>query len=263
MKSAIKIFAGAACAVLALAGCGSAVKADSLGEACTVADSIADAEADGAVVIDNRSLQASFEILDPEIAVDRIGQELFDVFAAQQLKRISAADINLVCEALRASGGDFVTVLNSPDGTSAVFTLTPRQIVHLQRAKNSDLNLGVARNQVIAVAEMMCPNPAAHTGASRVDVSVSKSFLEYNIVWPKASAYERYPQGILTSNYFNALKTQYRQMGGLAERVIAMLQTMGIDGVRIVYSAENSDKQLRQAFPWREIRMPVEDGRNN
>lgn len=256
------ISAVSAVIIMLAAACGNGKSDNGLADAAAVADSIARADAGGAVVEQAPDLEASFTIADQEISVGVIEQELFDVFASQQLKRLNNRDIAKVCDALRKSGGSFITVLNSPSGDSVSFTLTPHQIIGLQRAKNSELNIGAAKAQAVAVAERMVPNPEAHAGAARVDVAVVKSFLEYNIVWPKASAYSRMSQGVLTQNYFNALKKQYQDLGGLAEPVISMLETMGVDGVRIVYSAEDSDRELKQAFPWREIRLPIEENKN-
>lgn len=254
----LKTFIATSIVALSLASCGEKT-GFSLSEAGAIADSIADADADGKVVVNAADLQASFTIDDTDINLTAIGQELFDLFAAQQLKKLSATDINNVCDALRDSKGVFITVLNSPNGESVSFSLTPQQIINLQRAKNSELNLGAARGQVIAVAEGMVPAPESHVGAARVETSVTKSFLEYNIVWPKVSSYSKLTQGNLTGGYLKPLRQQYKAMGRLAEPIIAMLEAMGIDGVRIVYSAEDSDKVLKQAFPWREIRLPVED----
>lgn len=242
---------------LGIASCGNHKSADNLLAAGVLADSIANAEANGSVVVNTPNLQASFTITDPEIPVNQIGQELFDVFAAQQLKKISPKDISAVCEALRSSDGELAVIINSVDGESIAFNLTPHRIIALQRAKNSELNFSAARTQVVAIAERMTPNPEAHAGAVKVEASVAKSFLEYNVIWAKSAEFDKKSQGVLTQNYFNALKLQYQALGGLAEPVIDMLSSMGIDGVRIVYSAENSDKQLKQAFPWREIREPI------
>ena len=246
-------------ASVALISCGGANSKENLSNAAALADSIARADAGGSVVVASPGLQMSFEIADPEIPVSDIGRELFEVFAARQLKTISAADITTVCNALRADKAELDVVLNSPSGESAVFNFTPQRIITLQRAKNSELNIPAARTQLIVVAEKMVPNPGAHAGAVRVETSVVKGFLEYNIIFPDASTFERAAQGLLTKNYFNPLKQQYADMGGLAEPVVEMLTSMGIDGVRIVYSAENSDKNLKQAFPWREIKQPVEE----
>lgn len=230
-----------------------------LAEAAALTDSIARAEADGNAQACPPDIQLSFNVADTNIYLGAVGEDLFDVFAAQQLKRISPRDISAVCNALRESGGQLNVVINSPSGESVDFNLTPQKIIKLQRAKNSEFNLAGARSQVVAVAEKMIPAPEAHAGAVRVDVSVSKSFLEYNIVWAKSSSYDRYTQGLLTKNYFNPLKRMYQELGTLAEPAVELLKSLGIDGVRIVYSAENSDKQLRQAFPWREISEPIEE----
>ena len=115
------------------------------------------------------------------------------------------------------------------------------------------LNASAAREQVVKLAETMVPAPAAHKDAVRVEAAVVKSFLEYNIIFADAKAYAGNDQSLLTVRYFEPLKAQYRAMGDMAPSVVEMLQGMGIDGVRIQYSAENSDKTIKQAFPWREI----------
>lgn len=258
MKNYLKIFSFAA-SLLVFAACGKSGAENALTTAGELADSIASAEADGTATVNAPDLQLSFTVEDAELPLDCIGQNVFDLFASQQLKRLSPQDITTVCNALRDSKGNLIVILNSPAGESATFTLTPKQILYLQRAKNSELNLGAARNEVVAIAQRMVPAPEAHSGALRVETSVSKSFLEYNVIWPKASAYDKYPQGLLTKNYFNALKKQYQALGRLAEPIVNELNTLGIDGVRIVYSAEDSDKELKQAFPWREIRLPIEE----
>lgn len=241
-----------------MGSCGGASKGDMLERAAAKADSIAKAEGGGSAVLDSPDICVDFTVNDTLIPLQMITQDLFDVFASQQLKKIPQKDVSAVTDALRENNGELKVTLNSPKGESVTFEFAPRRVTTLQKARNSELNVSGARTAVIDIARQMIPAPEAHKGASDIVTSVTKSFLEYDIIWPKASDFARYPQGILTKNYFTPLKMQYQAMGSLAEPVIEMLESMGIDGIRIVYSAADSDKQLKQAFPWREIRLPIE-----
>lgn len=244
---------------LALFSCAGGDKGDYLAEAAAVADSIAMSEAGGSATVVAPDITLCLAVDDAGIPLSLLRESLFNVFVSQQLKGLPASDVAMVCDALKASGGNLNVVLNSPTGDSVSFALSAHQIVRLQRAKLSEFNLGDARNDVVVMAEQMVPGGEAHRGAVRVDVSVSKGFLEYNVVWSNVGSYSGYPQGILTQRYLNALRQDYADLGGLGLPVVKLLSALGIDGVRMVYSAENSDKTLKQAFPWREIRMPVEN----
>lgn len=236
-----------------IAGCDkSASRAEALEAAALLADSVAGEGWN--VAVDAEDLACTYTLADSLIDPVAIGDALFDVYAAQQLKNYLAADINALCNALTENKGGFeITIVNPAKGTERQVEITPRRLVTLQKSKNSQLNASAAREQAVALAKTMVPAPGAHKDAVRVEASVVKSFLEYNIVFADAKAYAGNDQSLLTVRYFEPLKAEYRALGDLGEPVVQMLQGMGIDGVRILYSAENSDKTIKQAFPWREI----------
>lgn len=238
---------------MSVGGCGNgAAKAESLQAAASLADSVAGEGWE--VKADGNNLVATCTLTDSLLNPEAIGDALFDIYAAQQLKTYSAADINAVANALHENEGKLDITLVSPAlGSSRAIELTAKRLVTLQKSKNSQLNASAAREQVVKLAETMVPAPAAHKDAVRVEAAVVKSFLEYNIIFADAKAYAGNDQSLLTVRYFEPLKAQYRAMGDMAPSVVEMLQGMGIDGVRIQYSAENSDKTIKQAFPWREI----------
>lgn len=245
---------------IAIQACTSAPDpAAALERAAAIADSIAHTDADGSVISAPPGLQASFAIPDAGFPLTLIGRDIFDVLASQQLKKLPAEQITYICDALRDTESDLTVTLTDDADESVSFTLTPRQILQLRRAKSTDLNIPAARTQLIAIASAMVPAPDAASGSLRTDAAIVKSFLQYEIIWPKPSDFDRLPQGALTARYFNPLKQWYQSMGRLAEPVIEMLTSLGIDGIRILYTAEGSDRQLRQAFPWREIRQPIQE----
>jgi len=244
-----------------MASCSGGDKTQALARAAALADSIVSGNGNANVEVNEAGtgLDATFRIADSLLNLQPIGQELFEIYAAQQLKYASADDINAVCQALRETEGDVTVELVASGQEARAFTLTPRRIISLQKARLSQLDPAKAKEQVVKVAEGMCPNPKAHAGALRTDVSVVKSFLEYNIVWPSEKDIAGKEQGNLTYLYCNAIKEQFIQMGDLKQPIIDLLTSLGIDGVRIVYSAEGSDKTVKQAFPWREIQKPTEE----
>ena len=78
-----------------------------------------------------------------------------------------------------------------------------------------------------------------------------RGFIEYNIVWPSQKDLANKEQSVLTLLYFNDLKKSLMDLGELEQPVIDLLTNLGIDGVRVQYSAEDGDKVIKQAFPWR------------
>lgn len=248
-------------ALASIASCSGSDKAKALQQAAAVADSIASAEGNANVEVNEAGtgLDATFRISDSLINVKSIGKELFEAYAAQQLKAVSPDAINLISHALRENKGEITVELLVPGQEPQLFTLTPRRFVDLQRARLTQLDPAIAKEQVVKVAEGMCPNPKAHAGALRVDVAVVKSFLEYNVVWPSEKDLAGKDQGGLTFNYFNDLKRELLQLGDMSQPVIDLLSSLSIDGVRMVYSAEGTDKVVKQAFPWRELQKPIEE----
>ena len=117
----------------------------------------------------------------------------------------------------------------------------------------SELNPSAVREQVVKLAELMVPGGKANDGCARVETSVDKGFLEYNIVWPEAKAFEGNDQGLLTARYMKALRDDFAALGEDGDAYVEFMKKLGIDGVRIAYTAEDSDASIRQAFPWREI----------
>lgn len=252
---------GAGVLMSAVVSCSGSDKSQALVSAAALADSIVSADGNANVEVSENGvgMDASFRISDPQIQVQAIGQELFDAYASQQLKLVSPDDINTISHALRGTKGDITVQLLSRDQKPQVFTLSPQRFVELQKARLSQLDPGKAKEQAVKVAEGMCPNPKAHEGAVRVDVALVKGFIEYNIVWPSQKDLSNKEQSMLTLLYFNDLKKSLKELGELEQPVIDLLTNLGIDGVRVQYSAEDGDKVIKQAFPWRELQKPIEE----
>lgn len=247
---------------LAMTSCdNSGAKAKMLTEAAQQADSVVNSVSNANVEVNaaGTGLDATFRL--PQVfSIDGMDNALFEVIAAQTLKTYPAEAIDLVSKALRENQGELRVELTVPDrGQSLTFTLTPRRLVELQRAKLIQLDTSGARQQLVKVAEGMFPNPEAIVGSTSVNTLMSKGFIEYNVEWPAAVKYADAGQGLLTAKYFDALKGQYQAMGDCGYAMVELCKSLKVDGIRIVYSAPGSDLTLRQAFPWREIMKPIEN----
>ncbi len=241
-------------AMLVLAGCGGG--ADRLANAAHAADSLVSIDQNANVELNTEGtgLDATFRMDNPLINVDAIGQQLFDAYASQVLKTYPAKIVTEVCRAVQEDEGEIhVEIINTGVEQHKVFTLTGRRVLDLQRANLSALDPGTVREQVVKVAELMVPGGKSNEGCLRVETSVSKGFLEYNVVWPDAKSFSGSSQGLLTGRYMEALRNDFKALGAQGYTFIDFLTKLGIDGVRIAYTAEGSDESIRQAFPWREI----------
>ena len=251
----LRILTAVSAALFLLAGCGGGA-ADRLSDAAHVADSVVSIGNNANIEVNagGTGLDATFRMDNPLIHVDAIGQQLFDAYASQLLKTFPAKTVTEVCRAMQESKGELrVEIINAGVQQQKVFTLSGRRVLDLQRANLSALDPGVVREQVVKVAELMIPGGKANEGCLRVETSVSKGFLEYNVVWPDSKVFEGSSQGLLTGRYMEALRNDFKALGESGQSIVDFLSKIGIDGVRIAYTADGSDESIRQAFPWREI----------
>lgn len=243
-----------------MASCADGKQAEALENASAVADKMISADYDHNVEVNSEGngLDVAIRLSDSLINVEQIGPELFNALAAMNLRTYSADDVNTVVDALRKAKGDVTVELITPDKTNCEYSLTASQLVKLRSAKLTQLNPALLKAQIIDVANGLFPGGIPE-GAEGVETSIVKSFLEYDVQWPSATAYANREQGWLTLNYFNAFKRLYAQLDEACPGLVAMLADLGIDGVRVAYTAPDSERAIRQAFPWRELEKPIED----
>lgn len=246
---------------IVMAACSGSKTTEQLRQAAATADGLISTDYDHNVEVnaENNGLDVAIRLTDSLVKVNDLGSELFDALAALNLKTCNADSLTALTQTLHKAKADVKVQLIGTDSSSEEFTLSPTKIIKLQGAKLTQLNPSALKTQIVEMAETFCPNPAAHAGAKEVEVSIAKSFLEFNVVWPEAKAYAEREQGWLTFNYFNPLKQLYGVVSDGCPGLIQMMTELGIDGVRMVYSAPDSDRELRQAFPWRELEKPIEE----
>lgn len=242
-------------------GCSSGAKqVEALMEASATADKMIPAEYNHNVEVDEQGtgLDVAFRLADSLVNVRQIGPELFEALASLNLREYRADDLNAVVEVLRNTKGDVNVELISTSQESSEYKLSPSQLLKLRTAKLTQLNTAAIKSQIVDVAADFFVG-GVPAGATSVETAIVKSFLEYNVEWPSASSYATREQGWLTYSYFNQFKRIYADVNASLPGLIPMLTSLGIDGIRVVYSAPDSERQLRQAFPWRELEKPIED----
>lgn len=190
---------------------------------------------------------------DSMIKVDLLGDQLMDYFASDWLKAQDPQRVSELVKRLKKYDTGVTLTVRDTYGVSRNYLFTGDKITKLLKAKPSSLDVTKVREQVVALAGAAVPAPYAHPG-TQVSASVKLGFLTYTITWPSKQDLKGLKQGNLTGRYMDALRRQYGRLGDLEYPVVEMLKSLGMDGVRIVYTAADDDAmELKQAFPWREI----------
>jgi len=199
------------------------------------------------------NVNVDIALADSLIKVDLLGDALMDYFVADQLKAMDRERVAAVINALRKLDTPVVATVRDTYGASKTFIFSADKLSRLVKAKGTSLDVPAVREQVTAMAGGAVPAPWAHRGA-QVSTAISKGFLTFTMTFPSRAALNGLEQGNLTGRYLDPLRRQYARLGDLEYPVVEMLKGLGIDGVRIVYTAaDDSDRELKQAFPWREI----------
>lgn len=265
MKSLFKkmrVAAVSLLAVAALASCGKsqAEKEDAVKDAAVAVDSVlrtwkspgggltaVEASASGA------NMAVKLGLGDSLVRVDLLDAGLLDFFVAQQLKGASPDVINQTVKALEGTSGQLDLTISDLHGGSKTFTYTPDNIRFLIKAKASDLNPARVKTDLCTLLTPALPVPATYRESKSVELTVDKGFLTYTVTFPTDSRFAGSKQGMLTGIYAQPLKAQYLALGALRDPIVEMMKSLGIDGIKVVYKAANSDKDLTLAFPWRII----------
>lgn len=187
-------------------------------------------------------------VKDSMVNASLIGDELMDYFIAQVIKTAPADVVNGVIKAVEGTEGSVRLMLTDMYGNDREFSFTGETLRHLYKAKGSQLNAPRVKEQVCALLQ---PVLAANAGADHVDLTVSKGFLTYEVVFASDKVFRDSGQGLLTRLYLEPIKAQYASLGALEQPVVDMFKSLGIDGVTVIYKALNGDKEIRQGFPWR------------
>lgn len=183
--------------------------------------------------------------------VEAVDPTLFNFFAAYQIKEIDITPLNLFVNALKQTGDTVEVVLRNGDQAKS-FYLAPAKILLLHGAKNTDLDISGVKQGLKAAAESFFPLYPPDSAAQK-SVSIDKGFLQFELTFSSAKSFERYDQSIFTAKYLPMLKSEFQKLNSGRLMLYTPLKSIGVEGVRMVYKAEDSQKTIKQAFPWREL----------
>ena len=204
------------------------------------------------LVADN-DIVVKMTVSDSMIDVSRLGDELMDYYMAMKLKQGPSELINKVVKAVEGSEGSVKLDLTDIYGNSTSYSFSGETIRHLIKAKGSALNEPRVKEQVARLLEKALPNAAAYADADNVALTFNRGFLSYEVTFPNDRGFAKSTQGLITKQYMQPVKAQYAALGSMQADVIELLKNLRVDGVSVTYKALNSDKELKQAFPWRVI----------
>ena len=89
--------------------------------------------------------------------------------------------------------------------------------------------------------------------AENAEFAFEAGFAQYELVFANASAYSNLTQDSLRGRYQNVLRAQYDSYGECRGLIEGVLESLGIEGYRFVYTDKNDTKTLKAALPWRII----------
>lgn len=203
-------------------------------------------------VADSASVVVTFAVSDSLVRADLLGEELFDYYAAEELRTLDGETLQGIVKGLKENDATMVVRVADVYGAERTFLLSADKLSRLAKGKRSQMSTPTVKDQVTAMLGASVPAPWAHPN-TQVSCAIKNGFLTYTVTWTSKKYYADYGQGILTARYLEPLRTQYSGLGTIEYPVVDMLKSLGIDGVRMVYVTEGGDNELKQAFPWREI----------
>ena len=202
---------------------------------------------------DDANINVAATFGDSLLHADLLGEELMNYFVAGQIKQIKADVVNQVNRALDSSVGSLKLSLTDTWGNSFAIAYSAEDLRHLYKAKGSQLNVPMVKEQLVILLSNSLPTTKANKDSKGITLSIDKGFLNYDILFDKYQKFEKDRQGYITTLYFDLIKAQYASLGKLQTPIIDTMKELGIDGIRVTFVANDSDKELKQAFPWREI----------
>lgn len=257
----ISIIAGATLAI-ATAACGSSDKdAEALQRQATRVDAqLADVcatqpglfSAATATYADS-AFNVNITLADSMMHVGDYMQPVVEYFLSDQIKTHTGKDLDEIVNSLAKTKEPMRLTLTDVYGTTRSYELPAATLVTLLKKQRSQLQLPEVRAQVLAIMEAREVQFALGQGVQKVDFALESSFATYTIVYDNAKAYSGLNVANLKARYLKLLKPMYKSYGSLADAIVDMDKSLGIDGYRFVLTTPSGNSELKATLPWREI----------
>lgn len=198
------------------------------------------------VDVDGDVVTVKFQVADSLVDVAMISPDLMDVVVAEYLKNGAVENAGELVSALIKNKAVAKIELSDVYGGSKEFEYSGERLRSLLKAHITQLNVSAAKANVVEMAMTYIPPTKGETPA--VETSLANGFINYTMDFPMPT-YINNGQGLLTLRYRDWLAAHYAP----GTPIVELLQTLGVEGIRVTYTSTATDKELKQSFPWRSL----------
>lgn len=177
-----------------------------------------------------------------------ITEPVASFFLAKYIQSMPANNAKSLLAKVKEAQGAVQLTVTDLYGQSFTADLAPDHVTGLFTAKNTQLKVPAVKEGLEAMLGSQLEIPARFKLAGEVSASFEGGFLVYEVP-VKAVDVANLSQGNIVFYHQQLLKNQWKNLAYFANQ----LKDLGIDGLRIVYADVDSDKKVKQAFPWRSI----------
>lgn len=190
---------------------------------------------------------------DSALHVADYSQELVEYFISDEIKSRAGKDLDELVNTLAKTKEPLRLTLTDVYGTTRSYDMPAVTLRTLFKTQRSQLRLPEVRTQVLAIFADRAFRFAVGAGVQKADFALKSSFATYTVVYDNAKAYSNLNVANLKARYLKILKPMYKAYGPLADAVVEMNRSLGIDGYRFVLTTPSGDSELKCTLPWREI----------
>ncbi|GFI13559.1 hypothetical protein IMSAGC008_01092 [Muribaculaceae bacterium] len=209
-------------------------------------DSVSVAYADG-------TLNVAVTFADTIVDVEDYSDALIEYVVAYYIKQRPGQNLDTVLNTLSAENGSLKITLANPQGDRKECTIGASRLKKLFFMKPSELNPAQVKSDIANIMEKRAEAYREAYKAENAEFAFEAGFAQYELVFANASAYSNLTQDSLRGRYQNVLRAQYDSYGECRGIIEGVLESLGIEGYRFVYTDKNDTKTLKAALPWRII----------
>ena len=169
-------------------------------------------------------------------------------FALTQSQQLPANNGKQLLAKVKEAQGAVLLTVTDLYGQTFTAEMTPEHVTGLFTAKNTQLSVPAVKEGLETLLGSQLQIPARFKLAGEVSGSFEGNFFEYTVP-VKAVDVANLTQGNIVFYHQQLLKNQWKDLATFA----SLIKELGIDGIRVVYADVDSDKKVKQAFPWRSI----------
>lgn len=177
-----------------------------------------------------------------------ITEPVANLFLAKYLQLLPAGDCKPLISKVKAAQGVVKLTFTDLYGQSFSADLAAEHVLSLFTAKFSQLNTTAVKEDIASMIGLQIEVPERFKLAGDLTTSFESGFI--TVVLPvKPIDVANLSQGNVVFYHQPLINNQWKNLEGFA----SILKDLGIDGIRVTYADVESDKQVKQAFPWRSI----------